>query len=166
MSSFLLWFNHCLLDKGEAYQNYAVRFYPTNQIYSNLYTYAAPFNQLVSDLSISGAQISTGIYINSSYYNVGQEGFHGIDWEHGRAYFTSPLAAGTIVSGNVAFKEINVVLTNEPENAILFDTKYSLRPKVTQVPTGLSTNQITYPVVFIKQVGGQNLPYAFGGEDN
>jgi len=166
ISSFYLWFNHTLLEKGEAFQNVSSLFYPTNTKYNGLYAYACPYNQLVSDSSITGAIIISGIYLNGAFVTTGQSGFHGIDFEHGRAYFTSGLSASTVISGNYAYKEVNVVLTNQNEQKLLFETQYNPRPKLGQVPTGLFTNQLTYPVVFLTDVGSTNEPFAFGGMDN
>jgi hypothetical protein len=41
-----------------------------------------------------------------------------------------------------------------------------LRPKTTQTVTGLSLESKTYPAIFIKDNGGRNEPFAFGGLDN
>jgi len=166
ISSFYLWFNHTMLEKGEAFQNTSSYFYSTNQKYNGLYAYACPFNQLVSDSSITGATVMSGVYLNGNFITTGTSGFHGVDFEHGRVYFTGALPAGTKVSGNYAFKEVNIVLTNENEQKLLFETKYNPRPKLGQIPTGLFTNELTYPVVFLTDMNSVNKPFAFGGLDN
>jgi hypothetical protein len=166
LSSFTLWFNHQLLSEGEAFKNHGSYFYPTNQIFNGFHTYACPFNQLVSDSSISGAQVPTGLYVNNVFVTSGVSGFHGIDYERGRAYFTSPLPSTAKVSGNYAYKEVNVVLSNEPEEKLLFETKYSPRSPIGKTPTGLFSNELTYPVVFIKYFKNTNTPFALGGDDN
>lgn len=166
ISSIYLWFNHNLLKYGEAYQNTSSYFYPTNQKYYGLYAYACPYNQLVADSSISGATIMSGVYLNNVFVTTGTSGFHGIDFEHGRVYFTTGLSSTVKISGNYAFKEVNVALTNENDQKVLFETKYNPRPKLGQAPTGLFTNELTYPVVFLVDTASKNEPFALGGLDN
>jgi hypothetical protein len=163
ISSFFLWFNHIILKKGEAYQTGGTLFYPINQTYNGLYTYASPFSQFVSDSSVTGATIPTGVYLNNSFVPTGVSGLVAIDYERGRCYFSSQQTAR--VSGNVSWKEFNVVLNSEPEQTILFETQYQKRPKIGQSPTGLQNNEVTYPIIFIQHVGGTNDPFAFGGQD-
>ena len=89
MSSFNLWFNHTLLEKGEAYQNTVSQFYPIKRVYNGIYTYATPYNQIVSDFSITGAQIPTGVYLNNIFITTGVSGLKAIDYENGRVHFTT-----------------------------------------------------------------------------
>ena len=44
-------------------------------------------------------------------------------------------------------------------------TKVELRPKTSQTVTGLAPNTIAYPAIFIKNDGGDNEPFSFGGQD-
>ena len=57
-------------------------------------------------------------------------------------------------------------MTNKAEQELLFETKFKIRPKTTQVETGLHPNQSTYPAIYVKNMGGENRPWAFGGMDN
>ena len=70
------------------------------------------------------------------------------------------------MSGSYSVKDFNVYLTNENEEELLFETQFDLRPKVSQTPTGLASEKQTFPAVFIKNNGGTNEPFAFGGMDN
>ncbi len=161
ISSFLLWLNNRLANLGQAYTNIGTRFYPTNTRINGYYTYAAPFNQLVGDLGVSGANVPTGIYINNSFIVKGQSGFVDINYNRGHVYFTTP--APGIVSGNYAVKDINIAPMTLSENKLLFETKMSKKPKITQDTTGVANDEISYPIIYIKPVGGSNEPFAFGG---
>ena len=167
MSSFLLWFDHTLLNDGEAFTKHSGKFYEVDSLYNGLYTYGAPFKQFVQDFSITGASIPTGIFLDSVFIRPGQSNLTGINYEQGHVYFTSEITSpSTRLSGNYSIKDFNVYLTNEAEEKLLFETKFSLRPRTTQTETGLDPNQITYPAIFLRNDGGTNEPMAFGGYDN
>ena len=85
MSSMIMWIDHQLLNKGEAFQNYNSQFYPITNIYNGFYSYGLPFKQVVSDSSISGANLLSGVYVNNSFIKVGQSGLTGINPNQGRA---------------------------------------------------------------------------------
>jgi hypothetical protein len=162
MSSFLLHLDNAMLKKGEAYTNHSSLFYPdaTNKYYG-YYGYSAPYKQLVSDHSITGANVMSGVYVNSSFT---QSNIH-INHYNGQVFFNSDQGSAK-VSGNYAVKDFNVSMTNKAEQELLFETKFQLRPKTNQTITGLEPNQSTYPAIFVKNMGGENKPWAFGGMDN
>jgi hypothetical protein len=175
MSSFLLWFDHTLLREGEAFTDISSWFYPVESLHNNLYTYGAPFKQFVSDFSITGTgaafanrtvQIPTGIYLDGSLIGTGTSNFSGMSYEQGQVYFGTEITTPeTRLSGDYAVKDFNVYLTNEPEEKLLFETKFHLRPKTAETQTGLASNAITYPAIFLRYNGSHSEPLAFGGYD-
>ena len=166
MSSFLLWFDHTLLKKGEAFTNYQSNFYPVSNLYQGYSTYGSPFRQFVSDASIPNAQIISGVYVNGSLTPKGSGSFTGINYGMGQSYFSSSVAtAPTGISGNYAIKDYNIFLTNDIEENLLFETQYSPSNKISQTPTGLPPGSLNYPSIFLKNNGGSNEPAAFGGMD-
>jgi hypothetical protein len=165
MSSMVLWFDHTLIKKGEAFSNYNSEFYPITNIYNGYYTYGAPFNNLIRDESITGTNIISGVYLNNNFITTGQSGLVAINADQGQLYFNSGLNNPTI-SGNYAVKDYGIYLTNENEEKILFETKFNLNPKTTENPTGLPINTQTYPAIYLKNNGGNNTPLAFGGLDS
>ena len=168
MSSLLLWFDHTLLDKGEAYQNTTGRFYSVSDEYAGYKTYASSYSQIVADSSIAGATIPTGLYVGNNLANVGQggnTGLYAIDYNNGRSYWSGDNSAD--ITGSFAIKDFNVFLTSSTEDEILFQTQYTNRNEIsTEVPTGLERDTKTYPVVYLKANGSLNEPIAFGGMDN
>jgi len=164
MSSMIMWMDNILLKKGEAFQNFNSQFYPITNIYNGFYSYGLPFKQVVSDSSISGANLLSGVYVNNSFIKVGQSGLTGINPNQGQVYFTGS-QAGKTLSGTYAVKDFNIYLTNQPEEELLFETEYKIRPKTTQTATGLALESITYPCIFLKNNGGINEPFALGGQD-
>jgi hypothetical protein len=165
MSSFYLWFDHTLLDKGEAFTNYGTKLYPVSSLFQGYNTYGSPFRQFVSDESIPNANIMSGVYIDNAFTYRGTSEFTGINYGMGQAYFTAAQSEGTVVSGNYAVKDFNVYMTNEVEEKLLFETQFNLSNRTDQAPTGLPPSSKTYPSVFVKNVGSINEPFAFGGTD-
>lgn len=163
-SSFLMWFDHTLLSKGEAYYNVTTSF-PANSSYVNgFYAYNGPYKGLVYDTSIAGATVMTGITINNANYNLGQGPVSGINYSEGQIYLTS---GNLNVTGTYSVKEFNVLMTSQPEEVLLFETQYVRRNKTPagSLKDSLKENTITYPVIFIKNNGSTNDPWAFGGTD-
>jgi hypothetical protein len=166
MTSMLFWFDNKLLSKGEAFTNHASYFWPIDTRYYGYYTYGAPFKQMVIDESISGANIISGVYINGTFTQVGQNYLSGINASQGQLYFSQPIAGTpSSISGNYAVKDFNIYLTSETEEDLLFETQFQLKPQTYQNPTGLASNAETYPVIYLKYQGGSNEPLAFGGMD-
>jgi len=168
MSSLLLWFDNTILTKGEAFQNTTGQFYNVSAEYAGLDTYSSSYSQIVADASVAGATIPTGLYVGSNLVNVGEggaTGLYSIDYNNGRSYWSG--TQGNDITGSFAIKDFNTFLTNSTEDEILFQTQYTNRNKVsTVVPTGLEPGTKTYPVVYLKNDGSHNDPFAFGGQDN
>jgi hypothetical protein len=165
MSSFYLWIDHEILYKGEAFTNYSGKLYsspdpnfPTNSIYSS------PFRQWVYDSSIPNANIPSGVFINGNYLARGGSGLN-IDFNKGRAILNNGISS-TNVTANYSFKEYNIYYTDEREEKLLFEKAYNITPKVTQITGGLGYLDTPYPCIFIKHRMGENVPFAFGGEDS
>jgi hypothetical protein len=166
MSSMLVWLDYVLIRRGEAYANHSGYFYPTDSRYNGYFAYSAPFKPFVYDTSVSGPTVPTGLYLNNIFISTGTSGFAALDYRNGRAYFTSKLPQNSTLSGNYAVKEYSVELTDKAETELLFETKMSLRPKITQTPTGLQSDQLTYPVIFLRKKSSYNEPHALGGQDD
>ncbi len=163
LSSFLLWFDHTLLKKGEAFTNYGSNFYPVDGLYYGYNAYGAPFKQFVTDSSIAGSTVLSGVYINGDFKTPGQSPFVDVNYEQGQVYLTTTPTG--VISGNYSVKDFNIYLTAKAEQELLFENKIDIRPNTTQIMTGLASSVTTYPAVFIKNNGGNNNPYAFGGMD-
>jgi hypothetical protein len=165
MSSMIMWIDHQLLNKGEAYKNFSSLLYPITNIYNGFYSYGLPFKQIVCDSSVTGAQLLSGVYINGSLSNIGSNNLTGINPFQGQVYFNSTQGTATI-SGNYSVKDFNIYLTSNSEEELLFETQYQVKPKTSQTTTGLAIESITYPCIFLKNNGGINEPFALGGQDD
>ena len=165
MSSFLQFVDHEVCDKGEAFTNHSSLFYPVANIYNGYHTYSSPFKQFVVDTSISNATVMTNVYVDGSPVAVNTNDFEGINHYEGQVYFSSDQGSN-VISGSYSAKDFNVYLTSEPEEKILFEEKYYINPKTSQVLSGLAPDTQTYPAIYLKNNGGTNIPFALGGIDN
>lgn len=167
MSSFLLYVDNKILTKGEAYTNVSSgSLYPVSNRYDSVYTYSAPYKQLVSDTSITGATVASGIHQDGVYYGTGAAAdLHSINHYDGQWYFSADKSSYALTA-NYAIKDFNIYLSNKSEEELLFETKFHVRPKTAQSVSGLEPNQQTYPAIFIRNNGGKNDPAFFGGMDN
>lgn len=166
LSSFLLFLDHEILKKGDAFTNANSYFYPTQSLYNGYYTYSSPYSQFVSDFSITGATIPTGVYLDNTFIGTGQSGLAHIDYNKGSLYFTGQITGNNRISGSFAVKDFNIQISKDADETILFESKHYLRPRISQTTTGLFPNEMVYPVIYIKNDGGQNEPFAFGGLRN
>lgn len=164
LTSFKFYLENKLLTKGLAYTNTSGHFYPVHSNYTNYYAYAAPFQPIIADRSIPGATIMSGVYLDNIFITTGQSGLMNIDYEKGIVYFNSGIVFNRI-SGNYSFADYNVKLTSESDVTLLFEEKYKLKPKVYQITSGIQPYQTTYPIIYLRDNGGFNKPFAFGGLD-
>ncbi len=165
MSSFKLFIEHEILKYGAAHFPISTYFYPTQNLINGLNTYSAPFKPIIGDNSISNITGITGVYLNDTLVGLGISGFSGINYAEGWVYFTGNMAGNTI-SGNYSVPEFNVSLTSKPEEELLFETKFNKRPRTLRQATGLSSEETTYPIVYLKNDGGSNAEWAFGGVED
>jgi hypothetical protein len=101
----------------------------------------------------------------SDFKLTGQNPLVDINYEQGQVYFNTSIDSDATISGSYAIKDFNVYLTSKAEQEVLFEDKINLRPATTQVETALAPDVATYPAVFIKNNGGENEPFALGGQD-
>lgn len=165
MSSFFLWFDNHLLQKGEAYSNQTGYLYnfQDSRLPEPYKVYASPYKQWVNDSSISGA-------VNPIIPNVfnGYERSDNIifDFENGRIIETGGGFDGNeSISGSFAVKDFNVYLTNETEEDLILENKFELNSRYLKSPSGISPYDQVAPAIFINCEYMRNEGFAFGGEE-
>jgi len=174
MSSLLMFVDHKVVQKGDAYRDTKSNFFKIDSLFQDYHVYSAPFKQMVSDVSVTGSSTPTvmsGIYVDGDGpLYVGQSGFDSINYMQGQLYFTGDTDPmnGKTLSGDYSIKDFNVFLTSMPEEQLLFETKLTPNPRTSDinVATGMDSNVQTYPAIFIKDNGGRNDEFAFGGMDD
>jgi hypothetical protein len=180
MSSLLLFVDNKVCKKGRAFTNHGSYFYIIDDQVEGSHSLAAPFKQLVVDTSLEavGADIMTGVFFGTQPFerfppyggNVDPasqtSGPYPYTINHYQGQLTFEEDHKLLVSGDYSVKDFNIYLTSLAEEQLLFETKFTLNPTTLEDPTGLASEAQTYPAIFIKNNGGRNEPFAFGGADD
>lgn len=161
LSSFYLWLNNFLSTKGEAFVNHGSQFYKINENINGLFAYAIPYGQMVSDTSVTGANVPTGLYINNVYTPIGSGGLIDINYDRGVALFSSEISGQ--ISGNYGIKDFNIYTSEVSEQELLFEQSFNLRPKTNQTIRGIELNENSFPCIYIVNKTVGNEPFAMGG---
>lgn len=164
LNSFLYYLDNKIIVQGSGFSNISSTFRPIGQTYGGYYTYSTPFNQLIADRSISGPNVISGVIVSGTFIPPGRSGLHAIDYFNGRCYFSGAIAS--TVSGNFAVKDFNIKMSVQSDEEILFENSYWNRLKNGQNITGLYTDEMSYPVIYIRNDGGYNEPFQFGERAN
>ena len=164
-TSFAMWFDHHLLEKGEAFQNQTgvLSYYSDPRLPNSLKSFGSLYKQWVFDSSISGATVPSGVYVNGTF--KGRSDGVKIDYINGRVLSTG-IPTGAAVTGSFAVKDYNIYLTNENEEDLIIENNNLAANQ--QFPwTGkyVQPYDQTIPAVYIITEGFHNTPFAFGGED-
>ena len=159
-NSFMLWFDHFLLEKGEAFSNQTGTFYytPDNFLDDSYVPFSSPYKQFVTDSSITGATLPTGIAGDSHY----------IDYDNGRIVETgSNYTPESTITGTFAVKDFNIYFTNETEDDLVVENKYELNSRIpTYNESGIAPYDQVVPAIFLSTATMQNEGLAFGGEES
>ena len=160
-ASVYCWADNLLLSKGEAYYNISEVFKksPDNQ-FSGYNSFLSSQSQWVYDRSITGAQIPSGVYINSVFTPRGS-GNLTLDFLQGQALFSA--TRNGVISGNYSAKEINLYATTEKEEELLFEKKNFKHLKHAPNWTGRAAKDRIVPAIFIKSNAGNNDTLCFEG---
>lgn len=164
MSSLRLYLDHRLLNSGQAYYDATGKFYPVNNEYTNRYTYALPYKQLVNDEAVEGATVMTGVYVNSNFVTPGTSGLLNINHYNGTVDFDSDMSSHEI-TGSFSVKEASTYLSTEADEKLVFQNRYFKNSRYNQTLSGLQPDTYSLPAVFIKKRGGANEPFALGNND-
>jgi hypothetical protein len=165
ITSFFLWFDNQLLQKGEAYSNKtgSLYYYEDSRLPSSYKVYASPFKQWVTDSSVTGEE---NPIIPTSFNGSGRNDGIIFDFENGRIIETGGnFGTGESITGTFAVKDFNIYLTNDSEEDIILENKYVLNSRYGDQPKPVEPYDQMTPAIFINTETIQNEPFAFGGED-
>jgi hypothetical protein len=162
-TSFSLWFDNFLLKKGEAYTNTTGDFfYYSDPRLDTTYTaYGSPYKQWVTDSSIAGATIPEGVWIDGSF--SGRSNGVVLDFDNGRALISGAVTDST-VTGAFSVKDFSIYLTNDTEDDLIIENKYTVNSRLPSGPWNYITPyDDVVPAVFLSTARTENKPLAFGG---
>jgi hypothetical protein len=164
MSSFYLWLDHEMLSIGESFTPTSGKLYLVeDKNYAEYNVYSSPFRQWVTDSSISGAHVPSGVYVNGQFTPKGSGVT--INYNKGEVLLGKNLGNSLNVTSQYTKKDFNIYYTDEREENILFENAYSLSPKFPTITGGLNGDEQPFPCIFLKNTSYQNVPYALGGQD-
>ena len=163
-TSFFLWFDNFLLTKGEAFSNKTGQLfnYEDPRLDSRYQAYGSQYKQWVTDSSIDGAVIPTGVFVVGSGTSGRDDGVV-FDFDNGRALFSGSNANMT-VTGEFAVKDFNVYLTNDTEDDLIVENKYVVNSRIPSGPeTFIKPYDDVVPAIFLSVSQAENEPFALGG---
>jgi hypothetical protein len=163
-TSFALWLDHHLLDKGEAYTNKTGKlyYYSDPRVSSTYKVFGSPHKQWVFDSSITGATIPSGVYVSGVFKNRNNGVV--LDFINGRA-LVSGTTTGVNVTGSYSVKDFNIYLSNENEEDLILENNIEANSKFPQTGTYIAPYDESFPAIYVLSDGNKNTPFAFGGED-
>ena len=165
-TSFFMWFDNFLLTKGEAFSNKTGEFsyYEDNRLDSTYKAYGSPFKTWVTDSSVTGANIPTGVFIGGNF--SGRDDGVVLDFQNGRALISGSDEDLT-VTGEFSVKDFNVYITNDTEDDLIIENKFKVNSRLPSASYGaISPYDDVVPAVFISTANSTNEPFAFGGIQN
>ena len=165
MTSFMLWFDNHLLNKGEAYSNQTGTLYYFNdsRLPDGYKAYASPYKQWVTDSSIVG---SVNPVIPTSFMGSGRADDIIFDFENGRIIETgNNFGTNETITGTFAVKDFNIYLTNDTEEDLILENKFQLNSRYNKTESGVEPYDQMTPAIFLSSETMRNEPFAFGGED-
>lgn len=167
-TSFILWADNFITKKAEAFSNISSQLYANtgdSRLGPGLVSYSSPHKQWVSDESVDGVNIPSGVYDNGTFIPRGQDGLI-IDFDNGRVILDDTFGAGkTTLSGDYSVKDFNFYITNQTEEQLIVDSKFDSNSRFKQDMGGIDPYKQVIPAIFVNSEMAENEPYAFGGED-
>ena len=168
ITSFALWLDHIILQRGEAFQNIDASFYLQNdtRLDPDFIAFASPHKQWVADSSINKAEVIKGITLDGRYIEKNKEGIR-YDYNNGRVVIPRLIAnESSNVEGIYSVKDFNIYITDQTEEELLIETKFDKNSRFDQeINDGVKPYDQVVPAIFISYEQGFNSPFAFGGED-
>jgi hypothetical protein len=169
-TSFTMWFEHHLLEYGEAYQNFTGKLYYTSdeRLPSDFYRYSSPYKQWVTESGVGGGAF-VPTHVSGSAGKIDKKDLtngYFFDFNNGGIVVTGNAASVNMnLSGSFSVKEFNIYNTNQTEEALIVESKFDSNSRFFVPESGIAPYDFVTPAVFINNEYIENEPFAFGGED-
>lgn len=169
-SSFFLWADHILLDRGQAYTNTTGAFtnYTDEKLPDAFEAFGCPHKEWVADSSVSGAVVPSGFYVGGTFQ--ARANSFNLDFINGRV-ITSGISTSQSITGSYSVKDFNIYSTNQDEESLIVEICENYSAQYNTIGTDISTPYLPpysqkVPAIFINTQTQENLPFALGGLDN
>ncbi len=153
-----LWLDNLLIEKNGGFSNTTGILKKVPSPIEGFSVWASPDRQWVYDSSITGAQIPTGVTKNSVL--TPRSSTLKLDFLQGAVYM--PTNTTGTVSAIYSKKEINIYISEESLDTILFEKKYSDYPTTTSFDPSNITDFV-YPCIILKTSTADNETLDFAG---
>tara|TARA_B100002019_G_C21144368_1_gene534926 strand:- start:50 stop:913 length:864 start_codon:yes stop_codon:yes gene_type:complete len=169
-TSFTLWFEHHLLEHGEAYKNMTGKLFyiDDERLPVGHERYSSAYKQWITESGVgNGGHVpdnfsGAGAVVNRSDPGMG----YYVDFNNGGIVVTGAAANPNMQwSGAFGLKEFNIYNTNQTEESLIVESKFETNSRFTVLESGIAPYDFVTPAVFINNEYIENEPYAFGGED-
>jgi len=170
LSSFYLWSDDRLNYFSEAYEgpiSQVFEYYDSVDIPLNYNAFYCPYRQLVS----ASDKINVNNYVNIEGNQVFDKDGIYIDYNQGRILVDRDVHGDSTtlsITGDFAYKTVNVYTTDETEENIILNTDFLISPSnetYLQSRSAIEEKTYTIPAVFLTLANSENYPFAFGGLD-
>ncbi len=162
----MLWFDHELLQEGEAYSNKTGTLFAQSdsRLPNDFISLQSNYKQWVNDSSITGEENPV---IPTDFQGSGRSDNIIFDFENGRIIETGTVfSAGDTLTGTFAVKDFNIYLTNETEEDLIIENRFKINSRYgTSEISGLEPYDQVVPAIFLNSEYMRNEGFAFGGED-
>lgn len=161
-SSFCLYTEHQLLNKGQAFENLTDQplFNSTETRFQGLYNSQSPHPQWVSDSSVDNVVIPTGVSVGGNPVARGTNGLK-LDFTRGRACFSSQQ---NNVTASYAKKDFNFYFIPEEESLLFLETLFNGEKSYSEL-TKANPLKIVAPCILVNERSSDNKGFSLGGED-
>ena len=160
-SSFFLWAEN-LLAQQDNYTNVNSLLYSINDDrLKGKSVYGSPYRSWIYDSSITNAQIPSGVYSNGNFIPRGQSGLR-LDFNNGRVIFSG--GVNIPVSGQFSPKEFNLYATTKSDQELIFQQRIDFASQFPQFPSGIPSDKVIAPAIFIRFGNFETDSFALGGE--
>jgi hypothetical protein len=170
-SSFHLWADHVLLERGKAFTTLTGQFtnYTDTSIPSSYEVFGCPHKEWVTDSSVDGAVVPSGFFVDGSFQARDGESFI-LDFINGRV-IASGVDSSNSISGVYSVKDFNIYASNQDEESLVVETCENYSNQYNTIGTDISTPYLPpktqkVPAIFINTQTQVNEPFALGGLDN
>jgi hypothetical protein len=163
ISSFYLWMDNYILDKGKGWVNKTGTFRrQKDNSAPTTYSWAAPHQQLVWDASVYGATIFNNATTTSGNVLTRESGIK-FDYINGR--ILSNHDWGNTLTATYAKKDFNIYTAEEDDVDLYLENILDQNVNLPGKQTGIPPYQFVAPCMILTLTNNVNEPFAFGGQD-
>ncbi len=165
-TSFVLWLDHYLLEKGTAFKDVTSSlYYLEDERMPGFHSYSSPFKQWIFDKSVTDSKVPDKI-TSATAGDITRENGLIIDYENGRALLPADsFTTSESLAATYSVKDFNIYVTNQTEEELITENKFETNSRFKQEEFPIAPYSQVLPAIFVSNQHGRNQPFCLGGED-